>query len=134
MNVVESFADGERDAQAALDREAALIGHRLAEQSPVGPFHDHVQPAAVAMVERFDSAGVVEFPANRNFPLKAVEEDRIAFGFGMRHLDGDGAAVTHIDGAEDSGHATAGDQAFDSVAVDFVSGADWGHKVLQQRW
>jgi len=83
--------------------------------------------AAVAMVERFHSARVVEFPANRDFPLKAVEEDRVAFGLGMRHLDGNRAAVAHIDGAEDGCHAASGDEAFNPVAIDFIARADWGH-------
>jgi len=127
MNVVERLADGERDPQAAPHGEPALIGHHLAKQSPFNPFHDHIQPAAIAIVERFDGTGMVEFPANQNLPLKAVEKDRVALGFGMRHLDGDRAAIAHVDGAEDGCHAAAGHLAFNPIAIDLVSGADWGH-------
>ena len=65
--------------------------------------------------------GVVEPFADGGFALKSVEENRIGFHVGMGNLERDDAVVAEVGGAEDRGHAAAGDGRIDAVGIDLRS-------------
>ena len=64
---------------------------------------------------------MIELPADLLFALKAVEEERVAFHFGMGNFDGDGASVAQVGAAKDGSHAAAGDEVFDAVMVELIA-------------
>ena len=67
---------------------------------------------------------MIEGLADFLFAVEAVEEDRIAFHFRVGNFDGDGAAVAEVGGAENGGHAAAGDDAVDAVVIELFAGVD----------
>ena len=67
---------------------------------------------------------MIERLADLLFALEAIEEDGIAFHFGVGDFDGDGAAGAKVGGAKDGGHAAAGDDAVDAVMIELIAGVD----------
>ena len=65
---------------------------------------------------------MVQLLADLAFALETVEQHRIGFHFRMRNLDRHLAAVAHVGGAKNGGHAAAGDQSFDAVVVELLAG------------
>ena len=56
---------------------------------------------------------------------KRSKKSGIGFHFGVRNFDGDGAAVSQVGGAENRGHAAAGNQTFDAVMIELLAGMEW---------
>ena len=86
-----------------------LLAQHLPEQAAVHPLHHHVELAAVVVGQHLHDAGMVELLADLALALEAVEEHRIGFHLRVRNLDRHLAAVAHVGGAKDRGHAAAGD-------------------------
>ncbi len=124
VKVVERFQNAQRMRMARSRRQLALLVEDLAQQAAFDPLHDHVDLAAVVVGEDLHHAGMVHHLADFFFAAKAVEESGIAFNFGMRNLDGDGAAGIEIGGAEDRRHAAAGSQSFDAVVIELIAGVE----------
>ena len=103
--------------------------HLVAQQVAGHPFHHHVDAAVVIVFENLHHARMVELLADLLLALEAIEENRIAFHFRMRDLDGDGAAVARIGRLIDGGHAAAGDQAFNFVVIEGIAGMEGSHRL-----
>jgi hypothetical protein len=56
--------------------------------------------------------------------MEAIEEDRIAFHFGVRNLNGDQASGTQVSALENRGHAAACRNAFNLVVIELFAGVD----------
>ena len=111
VDVIQRVADRDGDLDGALGRQhSCLLMQNLAQQAALHPLHHHVDPAAVAVRQHFHDAGMIQLFADLGLALEAVEEHRVGFHLRMRDLDGDLAAVAHIGGAKNRGHAAAGDQ------------------------
>jgi hypothetical protein len=59
------------------------------------------------------------------FAIEPVEEDRVAFHFGVGNFDGDGLSGAGIGGAKNGRHPTAGNDTVDAVMVELFAGMDW---------
>ena len=94
----------------------------MAQQAPLHPFQHHVKAAAILLGEDLNDLGMVQGGANRFLPLKAVEEDRVAFHLEVREFDGYDTVGGQIGGAINGGHAAGGDDAIDPVVIEHFAG------------
>ena len=67
---------------------------------------------------------MIELLADLLFALEAVEKERIASISGWGILMATDAVVAQVGGAEDGGHAAAGNEAFDAVVVELIAGME----------
>ena len=70
---------------------------------------------------------MIELAPDFVFAAKALEEDNVAFHFGMRYFDRDRLAIANIGRAEDGGHAAARNHAFDAVVVELIARVKSNH-------
>ena len=110
-----------------------LFVENVAQQAAVDPLDDHVEAAALFAVVGFHHAGVVDLLADLLLAAEALEQNRIGFHLRVRHLDGHGPAGAQVRGAEERGHAAAGNLRFQAVVVQGFSDFGRGHHYCQHR-
>src|SRR4029077_2856378 len=101
-----------------------LLVEDLTQQPALNPLHHHVDLATVAVRVYVHNAGMIDGLANIFFTVKAIEENRVSFHFGMGNFDGDGFARARIRGAKDGSHSAAGDDAVNPVVIELFAGVD----------
>ena len=88
------------------------------QRAPVDELHhDEVGPAVLAPVEDRDDVGVREVGRGLGLPAEPLDEGAVDRELGEQHLEGDRAVEQAVVGPVDLGHAPAGDEVRQLVAV-----------------
>ena len=118
VGVLERIQNLREEIQRLPPAKAALLLDILLERDPVEIFHDDIVEIVVeGHVVDLDNISVVQNRDGAGFIFKAHAKLLVGQKFLLEHLDGDRAAVLHVDRAVDNGHAAHADHALNAIAV-----------------
>ena len=89
---------------------------------PLHPLGRHVDAFRADGGPDFHYGGMVKFAPDRSFALEAIEENGVAFGFGMGNFDRHLFAGKRIGSAKNRSHAAFGDELVQLVMIEPVAG------------